>query len=87
MAKRGVHTGVRSRQEIWSWLANSLLWLWFARPRQDIRKPSSPRTDELSLSSLTLVAMVKSSHLRNCHDAPAFWLFHYSRLWSVLGQR
>jgi hypothetical protein len=38
------------------------------------------------LGGLTLVAMVKSSHLRNCHDAPTFWLLHYSRLWSVLGK-
>jgi hypothetical protein len=42
--------------------------------------------DRRSLSGPTLVAVVKSSDLRNYYDAPAFWLFH-SRLRSVLGQR
>jgi hypothetical protein len=43
--------------------------------------------DRRSLSGPTLVAVVKSSDLRNYYDAPAFWLLHYSRLRSVLGQR
>src|ERR1700722_19604477 len=34
-----------------------------------------------------LVAMVKSSDLRNRHDAPAFWLLHGSRFRSIFGQR
>ena len=43
--------------------------------------------DRRSLSGPTLVAVVKSSDLRNYYDAPAFWLLYYSRLRSVLGQR
>jgi len=39
------------------------------------------------LSRLALVAMVKSSDLRNRHDAPAFWLLHGSRFRSIFGQR
>ena len=41
-------------------------------------------TNYHQLASLALVAMVKSSDLRNRHDAPVFWFLHYSRLWCVL---
>jgi hypothetical protein len=42
-------------------------------------------TDEWALNGLALVAMVKSSNLRNRHDTPAFWLLNSSRLRSVPG--
>src|ERR1035438_9314485 len=46
--KSGSAKRSRRREEIWSWLANSLRW--FARPGEDNRKPQSPRTDETSLT-------------------------------------
>jgi hypothetical protein len=41
----------------------------------------------VSLRCLALVSVVKSSDLRNHHDAPAFWLRHCSRFRSIFGQR
>jgi hypothetical protein len=49
--------------------------------------PEAMIVDPDGLSRLALVAMVKSSDLRNRHDAPAFWLLHGSRFRSIFGQR
>src|ERR1700721_135430 len=49
--------------------------------------PEAMIVDPDGLSRLALVAMVKSSDLRNRHDAPAFWFLHGSRFRSIFGQR
>src|ERR1700729_973386 len=49
--------------------------------------PEAVIVDPDGLSRLALVAMVKSSDLRNRHDAAAFWLLHGSRFRSIFGQR
>jgi hypothetical protein len=56
--------------------------LWFIR-----RTEAIVAEDRLKLSGVALVAMVKSSDLRNHYDAPAFWLLHGSRFRSIFGQR
>src|SRR5580704_10609544 len=55
--------------------------LWFIR-----RTEAIVAEDRLTLSGVALVSVMESSKLRNRDDAPAFWLLHYSRLRSVLGQ-
>jgi hypothetical protein len=73
IAERGVQRKIRSR------LVTRLLW--FIRRTEVI-----VAEDGLTLSGVALVSMMKSSDLRNHYDAPAFWLLHDSRLWSVLGE-